>query len=78
MAEPKTVDTRPMVMPIEPGTYFYCACGRSSNQPFCDGSHQTVGLLPIRFEIDEPATVAVCMCRTSGNQPFCDGSHNRL
>jgi CDGSH-type Zn-finger protein len=78
MAEPKTVDTKPMVMQVEPGTYFYCACGRSSNQPFCDGSHEAVGLAPIRCEIAEPKTVAWCMCRTSADQPFCDGSHAKL
>lgn len=78
MSEAKVHDTKPMVMKIDAGKHFYCACGRSSNQPFCDGSHKETSITPMVFEIEEPRTVAMCMCRTTGTPPFCDGSHNDL
>lgn len=78
MGEPIAADKKPMVIAIEVGTHFYCACGRSANQPFCDGSHQGTGLLPMRFEVEKPGNAAICMCRGSGNKPYCDGSHSDL
>jgi len=56
-------------------TYAWCACGRSENQPFCDGSHQGTGLDPVVFTAEEDSDVWLCMCKQTANQPLCDGSH---
>jgi len=76
MAEPKAADNKPKVMELEPKTYYWCACGESKNQPFCDGSHAKAGeFTPVEFKMEEKKTVALCMCKRTGNPPFCDGSH---
>jgi CDGSH-type Zn-finger protein len=61
-----------------PGTYWWCACGRSQNQPFCDGSHKVTSITPKKVEIAQSSKVALCGCKHSKNKPFCDGSHNQL
>ena len=58
--------------------YYWCACGRSKNQPFCDGSHQGTGLEPMAFTADKTGTVYLCGCKQSDNAPYCDGTHNTL
>ncbi len=68
----------PMVQKVEQGEYFWCACGRSKSQPFCDGSHKGTGLGPIRTEIKGTRTVAWCCCKQSKTSPYCDGSHSLL
>ncbi len=78
MDTPKIADTKPAVLELEPGTYFWCSCGQSSQQPFCDGSHKGSGFAPLKLTIDEKKTVALCNCKHSGNKPFCDGSHAKL
>lgn len=78
MSEPKIADTKPAVLELEPGQYFYCTCGESQNQPFCDGSHQGTEFAPMAFEITEKKQVALCACKRTGNTPFCDGSHAQL
>lgn len=78
MEEPKVADKKPIVIETDPGTYHWCACGHSSNQPFCDGSHKGTGITPVKTEIEEKKKVAWCMCKHSGNKPFCDGSHKNL
>ena len=60
---------------LEPGEYFYCACGRSKTQPFCDGSHEGGSAKPMPFTIAERQTVALCGCRKSKTKPFCDATH---
>jgi CDGSH-type Zn-finger protein len=67
----------PIVQLVEPGTYWWCACGLSKSQPFCDGSHKGTGKTPRKTEILEKQTVAWCACKRSQNVPFCDGSHSR-
>jgi methylamine---glutamate N-methyltransferase subunit C len=58
--------------------YYWCACGRSSNQPFCDGSHKGTGFTPKKFSSDENGDVFLCMCKQTGNPPYCDGAHNSV
>ena len=79
MTEPKIADTRPEVLELEPGeSYWWCACGRSQTQPFCDGSHAGTGLEPIEFTVDTKRNFALCKCKRTSNSPYCDGTHSRL
>ncbi len=78
MAEPLIPQKAPIVQKLEPGTYWWCACGRSQKQPFCDGAHQGTGFAPRKVELTEPKTVAWCGCKHSHNGAFCDGSHGKL
>jgi CDGSH iron-sulfur domain-containing protein 3 len=76
--EPNIAQRGPFVQPTEPGMYWWCACGRSRGQPFCDGSHKGTGFAPLKMEIKEARTVAWCGCKHSANKPLCDGSHAKL
>ncbi|AZV78699.1 glutamate synthase [Parasedimentitalea marina] len=58
--------------------YFWCQCGRSNSQPFCDGSHAGTGIEPMKFTADKDGDAALCQCKSTANGPFCDGSHTRL
>lgn len=78
MSEPQIADTRPKVLELEPGDYFWCACGRSANQPWCDGSHTGTGFTPVKLELLDRGRVALCMCKRTGDQPRCDGTHSTL
>jgi CDGSH-type Zn-finger protein len=78
MSEAKMAGTAPAVLQIEPGTHYWCACGRSANQPWCDGSHAGTGFQPVAFTTGEPSKVALCMCKHTGTPPRCDGSHAKL
>ena len=79
MPEPHIAEKRPARMELEPGTYWWCACGLSKNQPWCDGSHKVEGVFsPIEFVIDEKKPVSMCQCKHSANKPFCDGAHKTL
>lgn len=78
MADSLIAQKGPYVMELEPGEYWWCACGRSRNQPFCDGSHEGTGITPVRFEVQEKAQLALCGCKRTGTPPFCDGSHKTL
>jgi CDGSH-type Zn-finger protein len=78
MAEPMIFQKGPLVQKAEAGTYWWCACGRSKTQPFCDGSHKGTGLEPKMVDIISGKTVAWCGCKHTTTPPFCDGSHSRL
>ena len=78
MSEPKIAQKSPIVQIVEPGTYYWCSCGQSKGQPFCDGAHKGSGFAPKKVEITEAKTVAWCGCKHTKNAPFCDGSHSGL
>src|SRR5690606_23331646 len=58
--------------------YYWCACGRSRNQPFCDGSHEGTEFTPLAFTPEEDGEAYLCRCKRTGNPPYCDGSHAGL
>jgi CDGSH-type Zn-finger protein len=78
MSEAVIAQKFPFVQKVEPGTYFWCACGRSKGQPFCDGSHKGTGFAPLKTEIAGAKTVAWCGCKHTKSAPFCDGTHSQL
>lgn len=78
MAKGKVAEKSPIMMEMQPGTYYWCACGRSSNQPFCDGSHKGTEFTPKEVKIEEVRSVFWCRCKQTDTPPFCDGSHNKL
>lgn len=75
---PKVAAKAPAVLDLEPGTYWWCACGLTSSQPFCNGAHKGTGFAPVKVEVAEAGRKAFCQCRHSGAGPFCDGSHRAL
>jgi CDGSH-type Zn-finger protein len=77
--EAKIAQKTPYPVAVEAGeTYYWCACGHSKNQPFCDGSHQGAGFEPVAFTAKESETVYLCGCKQTANRPFCDGTHNSI
>ena len=78
MSEPKRASDAPFGMDVEAGeSYFWCACGRSKNQPFCDGSHKGTDISPVKYEATESTTLYFCGCKQTGSPPLCDGSHKK-
>jgi CDGSH-type Zn-finger protein len=79
MADPIPAQKAPYGVDVVAGQeYWWCACGRSKNQPFCDGSHKGTGLAPVGWTASASDKVWFCGCKASGNKPLCDGTHNRL
>ena len=78
MADPEIPSKAPAVLELEPGTYWWCACGRSKSQPFCDGSHAGTEFTPQEYTLEEKKRVALCQCKHTGNSPLCDGNHKNL
>ena len=76
--KPRIADTKPLMVELPAGDHFYCACGETKNQAFCDGSHVGKGFTPLPFSVPEATTAFLCMCRESKNLPYCDGSHAQL
>ena len=78
MTQPVRAGDTPIGIEVEAGkSYWWCSCGKSANQPFCDGSHKGGEFVPRKFEATEPRTVFFCTCKASANAPLCDGSHKK-
>lgn len=75
MSEAQCPQNVPYGVELEAGIYFWCSCGRSDNQPFCDGSHKGTDFTPVKFELRQTGSLWLCGCKRSGNGYLCDGSH---
>ena len=62
---------------IKDESYYWCSCGKSAKQPFCDGSHKSTDFTPLAYKAEETKKMFFCACKQTNNQPFCDGSHNK-
>ncbi len=79
MNKPVVAQKEPYAIEVEKGkTYYWCACGLSKKQPFCNGSHKETEFKPLAFEAKKSETVYLCGCKTTKDAPFCDGSHSSL
>ena len=77
--DPKIAQKSPYAVAVEAGkSYWWCACGLSSKQPFCDGSHKTTPFTPVVYKADASKTVYFCGCKHSAGKPLCDGTHKAL
>lgn len=69
----------PYPLALSAGDYFWCACGRSKQQPFCDGSHKGTTFEPVAFTVKpKDGVVWLCGCKQTGRAPLCDGQHNKI
>lgn len=76
MSDPVRAADTPFAVACEAGkSYYWCACGRSAKQPFCDGAHTGTGISPVKYEASAAKTVYFCGCKATRNAPLCDGSH---
>jgi CDGSH-type Zn-finger protein len=79
MAEPVPAQKAPYAVDVEAGRiYYWCACGRSKKQPYCDGSHKDTGIQPLSFTPDKAQKVFLCGCKATARKPYCDGTHSRI
>jgi len=78
MGKPVIAAKMPAQVNLGPGKYFWCACGKSSNQPFCNGSHRGSEFTPVLFQIEEKQEAWLCQCKQTKNPPYCDGTHKTL
>lgn len=79
MTKPLIANNHPIRVSLEKDKeYYFCKCGRSSNQPFCDGSHIGTGLTPQAFKAEQDSEEYLCACKHTGNAPFCDGTHKQF
>ena len=79
MATPQIAQKAPYPVDVEAGKkYFWCACGKSASQPFCDGSHKDTEFTPVKYQAEEDRTLYFCGCKHTAGVPLCDGSHNKL
>ena len=79
MTTPHIAQKAPYEVQLEAGkTYYWCACGQSKNQPFCDGSHKTTEFTPVAHTAKKTGAAWLCGCKQTGRSPLCDGTHNKL
>jgi glutamate synthase domain-containing protein 2/CDGSH-type Zn-finger protein len=79
MDKPTVFDVKPASIELDLGkSYHWCSCGRSNNQPFCDGSHRETNMKPLEFIAESSGSATLCQCKQTGNPPYCDGSHTKL
>jgi len=79
MSTPDIPQKTPLPVDAEEGRkYFWCSCGKSDRQPFCDGSHQGTEFLPLTYVAETTRTLYFCACKHTRGAPLCDGSHNSL
>ena len=78
MADPVRAGSAPIGVDVEAGkSYWWCSCGKSAKQPFCDGSHKGPDFTPMKYDAPETRKAYFCTCKATGNSPLCDGSHSR-
>lgn len=78
MSTPVRASDTPYAVEVESGkSYFWCACGLSAKQPFCDGSHAGSGFTPVKFDATVSKKVFFCGCKATDNPPLCDGTHSK-
>jgi len=76
---PEIAQKAPYPVEVEAGkSYFWCSCGKSSKQPFCDGSHKGSAFNPVKYTAETDKKVFFCGCKASDKSPLCDGSHSKL
>lgn len=78
MSKANIADTKPAVIEVAAGTYYWCSCGYSQKQPFCDGAHKGTEFRPQQVVVDAPTKMAFCNCKQTQKAPCCDGSHCKL
>ena len=79
MKKPQVADKAPREVELKKDeTRYWCACGRSANQPWCDGSHRDTPFTPKAFTVEKSGIYYMCMCKQTKNPPYCDGSHQKL
>jgi CDGSH-type Zn-finger protein len=79
MATPTIAQKEPFAVIVEAGRdYWWCACGRSKSQPFCDGSHKVTSFTPVQWTAERSGQKFFCGCKHTGSRPFCDGTHKTL
>ena len=79
MSTTEIAQKKPVAIDVESGKdYWWCACGKSKSQPFCDGSHSGTDITPLQYTATETKKIWFCACKQTANEPLCDGTHSKL